>query len=238
MSLFAVNGKVPVAVWCPSRDDVGNGTTTLTDLVGSNNGTLTNMDPATDWVADSGAGGTRALDFDGVNDFVSSPAINVSSISVAAWVYFTTDVSHVFVAKRSNTNYSWEIGRNAGNDQLLFRINNNANVATGGNLNVNNWHHIVGTYNGTTITAFANGYSVGTFTYSTAIASNAVGITLGARANFPGAESFFPLRLDDIRIFHQALDASDVSYLWNSGNGRGRVANQRRRNNTFIGLAF
>ena len=40
--------------WCPSLDDAGNGTTTLTDLSGNgNHGTLTNMDPATDWVADT-----------------------------------------------------------------------------------------------------------------------------------------------------------------------------------------
>ena len=48
MSLYAVNGKEPVAAWIPSLDTAGNGTTTLTDLVGSNNGTLTNMDAATD----------------------------------------------------------------------------------------------------------------------------------------------------------------------------------------------
>ena len=47
MTIYAVNGKEPVAAWIPSLDTAGNGTTTLTDLVGSNNGTLTNMDAAT-----------------------------------------------------------------------------------------------------------------------------------------------------------------------------------------------
>lgn len=233
MSIYAVNGKVPVASWIPSRDTAGNGTTTLNDLVGTNHGTLTGMDAATDWVSDTSAGGVRALDFDGVNDFVSCPSINVASITVSAWVRFTTDVSHVFLAKRSNTAYSWEIGRNAGNDQLMFRINDNTNVATGGNLTLDTWHHVCGTYNATTIVAYLNGISVGTLAYSTAIASNAVGITLGARANFPGAEAFLPLRLDDMRIFNTALNASDVAQLYRNGNGRGVTANS----NTFqIGM--
>ena len=89
MSIFAVNGKVPVAVWCPSRDTLGNGTTTLTDLVGSSNGTLTNMDPATDWVSDTDAGGIRALDFDGSDDFVSlgnTTSLTSTAFSVSFWM--------------------------------------------------------------------------------------------------------------------------------------------------------
>lgn len=87
MSIYAVNGKEPIAAWIPSLDTAGNGTTTLTDLVGSNHGTLTNMDAATDWVADTGAGGVRALDFDGVNDHVvfSPPAFS-STASFSLWV--------------------------------------------------------------------------------------------------------------------------------------------------------
>lgn len=59
--------------WCPSLDTSGNGTTTLTDLSGNgNNGTLTNMDAGTDWVADTDSGGVRALDFDGSNDRIAN----------------------------------------------------------------------------------------------------------------------------------------------------------------------
>lgn len=203
-----------VAWWCPSLDDSGNGTTTLSDLSGNGrNGTLTNMDAATDWVSDTTSGGIRALDFDGTNDFVSCPSVNVAAISVSCWVRFTTDSSQVFMAKRSNTAYSWEIGRNAGNDQVLFRINDNTNAATGGSLPINTWLHVGGTYEGSVITAYVGGVSVGTLSYSTPINSNAVGITLGARANFPGAESFFPLRLDDCRVFNRAITATEMAKL-------------------------
>jgi hypothetical protein len=223
MTKYRVDTKEPSIAWIPSRDTVGNGTTTLTDLVGANNGTLTNMDAATDWVSDNGAGGIRALDFDGLNDYILAPSINYASISISFWAYFTTDASHVFIAKRSNTSYSWEIGRNAGNDQVLVRINDNANVATGGNLTINNWHHIVGTYDGSNIRAYVNGSLVATTAYATAITISSVQTTLAARALFPGAESFFTMRLDDFRIFNQAISLSDVGYLYNSGSGRGII---------------
>lgn len=45
-------------------------------------------------------------------------------------------------------------------------------------------------------------------------------------------------QIDDLRIFSSALDASDIAYLYNSGNGRGRVATTTRRNGNFIGAAW
>ena len=87
----AVNGKTPVSAWVPSRDTAGNSTTTLTDLSsGENNGTLTNMAvPANNWVADTDAGGVRALEFDGSNDYValgSGAALSITGeMAISCW---------------------------------------------------------------------------------------------------------------------------------------------------------
>ena len=52
----------------------GSGATTAADTSGNgNNGTLTNMDPATDWV--NGKFG-KALDFDGSDDYVDATKIS------------------------------------------------------------------------------------------------------------------------------------------------------------------
>jgi hypothetical protein len=61
----AVNGKMPIVAWIPSRDDAGNGTTTLNDL-GNNSvdGSFVGL-PTSAWVANTDAGGVRALDFTG-----------------------------------------------------------------------------------------------------------------------------------------------------------------------------
>jgi hypothetical protein len=84
---MSVLGTAPVAAWCPSLDTAGNGTTTLTDLVGGSNGTLTNMVPASDWTDDGS--GLWSLDFDGSNDYVAlSSGVALGTLhSVSEWVY-------------------------------------------------------------------------------------------------------------------------------------------------------
>jgi hypothetical protein len=73
-----------IAALCPSEDSAGDGTTTLTDFTSVSNGTLTNMDPATDWVTDDGK---SCLDFDGTNDHVitvSTPSAGSKQLGFAA----------------------------------------------------------------------------------------------------------------------------------------------------------
>jgi hypothetical protein len=89
MGLYDVNGKVPVSAWIPSKDDSGNGTTTLNDLVGSNNGTLTNFaltGSTSNWVADTNAGGIRAIDCDITNDFVAVTVASYSDFMLSLWI--------------------------------------------------------------------------------------------------------------------------------------------------------
>jgi hypothetical protein len=81
----------PQGRWCPTLDTVGNGTTTLTDLSGnSRHGTLTDMDPATCWIPDTGHGGVRALDFDGTNDQITYSGTllptNTTAVTLAYWM--------------------------------------------------------------------------------------------------------------------------------------------------------
>jgi hypothetical protein len=74
-----------VGAWMPSMGVTGG---ILRDVSGNeNHGTLTNMDPATDWVTTSKG---LALDFDGSDDFVSLP-VDVLPLtigfSVSFWIY-------------------------------------------------------------------------------------------------------------------------------------------------------
>ena len=62
------------------------------DLSGYNNhGTLTNMDPSTDWVYD---GERWGLDFDGIDDYVTAAALDspfLGPITILTWVHIDTD---------------------------------------------------------------------------------------------------------------------------------------------------
>ena len=98
-----------VGAWMPSFGVTGN---TLKDVSGNgNDGTLTNMDAASDWVATSKG---LALDFDGVNDYVSINAANLyPDLTQATWsfwikfrsfTYFYNQISETVPAP-STTNY-------------------------------------------------------------------------------------------------------------------------------------
>ena len=98
-----------VGAWMPSFGVTGN---TLKDVSGNgNDGTLTNMDAASDWVGTSKG---LALDFDGVNDYVSINAANLyPDLTQATWsfwikfrsfTYFYNQISETVPAP-STTNY-------------------------------------------------------------------------------------------------------------------------------------
>lgn len=239
MTIYAVNGKEPIAAWIPSLDTAGNGTTTLTDLVGSNNGTLTNMDAATDWVSDTSNGGVRALDFDGVNDYVDTSAqlSGTQSMSLSLWFRTTTIVSaqvamigwgEVATAKRI-----W-VGIESGAIWMRF-VGSTASCGSG--LNDGSWHHIAATKpldgtNEDVLIWIDNTLQSPVFGGTPAILDIGTGAIAVGRGFDRGFCQFFG---DDFRVFDATLDASDIAYLYNSGNGRGVVAttpNTRRRRYT------
>jgi hypothetical protein len=242
MSIYAVNGKTPVAAWVPSRDDVGNGTTTLTDLVGSNNGTLTNFalsGTTSNWVADTGAGGIRALALDGIDDDVRTPSFTYGTpFSIAAWVNpDNVSGAKMVLAKKTDgiTNANQSVQFFINNQVVFFRVFSGVDIFIGrttGNIITTGWQHIMGVYSGGTSSAnlsiFRNGSQVdnadsqlGSFS-----AWNDANIitTLGSQNVLQAAGAHFSGRMDDLRLFNAVLDSSDAAYLYDGGTGRGRLA--------------
>jgi hypothetical protein len=241
MSLYAVNGKTPIAAWIPSRDDAGNGTTTLTDLVGSNNGTLTNFaltGSTSNWVADTGAGGIRALDFDGTNDFVTTNAGSIlrngvsNDLTFSLWVNNRETGRSDYLAWKSSDGQQdvgiLQTNQNAATFNRLPPTNANVNIITSstGSVAVNQWSHIVVTKLGTGWSLYINGSLSGTATLNATLSSHTTDVLwLGSNHNAFSPLAGFNLngRLDDIRIFNVALNSTDVADLWNGGNGRGII---------------
>lgn len=243
MTIYAVNGKEPIAAWIPSLDTAGNGTTTLNDLIGSNDGTLTNMDSSTDWVSDTAAGGVRALDFDGSNDYVAladswSNSIGTGDLAISCYVYVRSlGTRQMILAKDAISGRSFGLSINESNGNYssgcihIATIPNGSDYFlkfTGSVLVANSWNHICVSKQSGVWTLWHNGSSVSSSTGSStasensAIQSTGSSLRIGAR-EYSGAEDYFNGRIDDLRVFNVALDSSDVSYLYNSGNGRGRT---------------
>jgi len=228
----SVNGKTPIACWCPSKDTAGNGTTTLTDLAGSNDGTLTNMDAATDWVSDTGSGGVRALDFDGSNDCVRcGTGLNTSlvgAITISGWFKFRNRSSvNGFlgnVAAGGSSGFAFEIGRTA-NKLGWLQNSNTIDAVSSGTITDANWHHIVivrtGSSGSWTITFYIDDASSSHSTSANPVSAASSGqFTIGRYGDFAGGFNASCI-MDDLRVWNQALNSGDVSHLWNSGLGRG-----------------
>jgi hypothetical protein len=240
VTIYAVNGKEPIYAWIPSLDTAGNGTTTLSDLVSNRPGTLTNMDAATDWVADTDAGGVRALDFDGVNDFVGTAGnLTIGTICAVSFWMKVPDFSTTAIILELSDNYNTTSGfliRTGGN-QVVFTYTHTPSIDTtfyvGGTIpgqSVNVWNHYVfvmerGTPSMANLRAFVNGAAATVTQNILTATANTASFSVQPLRMMARFGAAFPRsgRLDDMRMFGQDLVLADAQYLYKNGDGRGRL---------------
>jgi hypothetical protein len=236
-----------VGAWCPSLGPTGLRLHDHSRFV--NWGTLSNMDPATDWVV---SGGQYSLDFDGTNDRVTtsseaeslydfSDATSKFTISLWAQDRSSTARSSTVLAKGTGASADggWyiDLGQDSngtdatqGSAAVYFGSGRWTGVNFSWAANVIQHLAIVVdmTLSGTgRVEAYVNGAKTGTkFSQLplTAIAANNNPITIGNTTtnNLP-----FDGQVDDIRIYNRALSANDIRQLYLIG--RGGMYERRRR---------
>lgn len=207
-----------VGAWCPSLGATGG---TLWDWSGyCNHGTLTNMDPASDWVV---SGGQRALDFDGTNDYVDIGDRQLftatSDFTLCAWVKWdgTTGNNPILNKAGTNGNREWQltidtsqandlgflIGNTSGSWSTLHRVGSTWGGA-------NEWHHIVGRLSGSNVEIFIDGEPAGS---SSTYSGGGIKDTSNAIEFGRSLSEYFPGQLDDIRIYNRALSPQEIRVL-------------------------
>lgn len=209
-----------VGAWCPSVS--GWGGTMLRDLSGrGNHGTLTNMDPATDWVVSEGK---QALDFDGVND-----QINISNLTVP---HHYTIAFWVVAASLSGISGNRGLFRDASTGLWLNQItgrywgrHNGIDVAdssTGPVATVGKLENIVRTWDGTQARLFFNGTQHTSVSVTTTTAWSLS--VIGAQLN-----EFWSGNIYDVRLHNRALSDQEIRDLYNGGPGYGLRPERKRR---------
>lgn len=219
-----------VGWWSPSQDDTGNGTTTLHDLSGNgNHGTLTNMDAATDWVTDTSNGGVRALDFDGVDDYVDLSSYTsllpggTNLFTIASWImaYSTTAYGGILSRNYGNTNlYVWEGGR------CYFEVNGSSSRVFNSTALGGVWHHIIAEYSNDTLALYIDGVFSSSINKTTTLPSQTA--LYLARRDMYGIQTLTG-RLDDIRIYNRVLTPDEITLLASSRVPVESSLNSRRR---------
>lgn len=203
-----------VGAWCPSVS--GWGGNLLRDLSGNgNHGTLTTMDPPTDWVV---SGGRHALDFDGVDDVVTvsdSGSLDITTqITMSGWVNVVSSLVdyHAIFEKARSTSYGF-FTVYAGGNQIRAIINIGGarrDISRDITTSRATWNHYAATYDGMFVRLFENGNEIfNTSSWTGAIGTDSSSLSIGKMVGLAGPNS----QMDDIRIYNRALTESELKLL-------------------------
>lgn len=162
-----------------------------------------------------------ALQFDGVNDYVqiahSSDINPTQAITVSVWARSTNatfNKRYSFVSKRN----AYLLGPGAdGTTKITFQLYigggwRSVTYATG--VDLTQWHHYVGTYDGSTIRLYVDGVQVASTPRTGAINADSGNLMLGRD---DGYSRYFKGALDDVRIYSAALSSGNIEELYQQG---------------------
>jgi len=226
----------PISWW-----RMGDGDTypTLIDRgSGNNNGTMTNM-TTTSIVDDVPLYSNKSFTFDGTDDFIGVGTTSLgitNSISVSAWVKIPTtntggpapNIQEIICEDTTGG-----VGRNwalfwrhlsASNKNFYFNVfhtdgSSTSVQSTGIVPNDNQWHHVMGTFDGTTnvngLKLYVDGTLFQTTAGSTGIRStSSVEPSIGSLTN--GSSWFFEGNIDEVVVW-DSDQSTNVSTIYNNG---------------------
>ena len=88
------------------------------------------------------------------------------------------------------------------------------NVASDGTLTDTDWHHLAGTFDGTTGRLYLDGVATGTPDTSGSLVTNNLNLYIGRNTDPDVATTYFNGLIDDVRIYNRALSAQEVKQLY------------------------
>jgi hypothetical protein len=147
---------------------------------------------------------------------------NLSNWTMEVWHYYTGTetggapciLTELYPGSVGRINYS--LGNNNGGFSSGF-FDGGWRVTDGYSLTPNNWYHIVGTYDATTLNLYVNNVLVDTEYYTENPVSSQGGIRLMTRWDLP---DYWGGRLATVDIYDKALSNSQVTSKWNLTKSR------------------
>jgi Concanavalin A-like lectin/glucanases superfamily/Domain of unknown function (DUF2341)/Fibrinogen beta and gamma chains, C-terminal globular domain len=220
---YDYNGGKPVGWW---RFNEGEGIITRDNSGNGNTGTLTTMDPATDWLDGANCKFEGCLDFDGTSDYINIPDNDVldfgaGDFSLALWFKEDGGTNEMFLSKEAGQPlYRLHINSNS---QIRYVIRDTAGNENNGSgdkiINDNVWHHVVATFDRDSVAIiYVDGFVDGT---PESIASTTGDISSGGSLQIgvlTTDTALFNGLLDDVRIYNYVLTATQVQEVMNYGS--------------------
>ncbi len=197
------------------------------DIKDSNHGTLVNGATFTQGMVG------QAFSFDGIDDYVDigtpSNLNTLSSITLDAWVHrlgpgvgnfpeFNVIVGKAGLSGQS-TSDGWYLRWIDGMPEFaIVASDNSINQAVGSVLPNGVWHHIAGTFDGSTrvMRLYVNGDLVVEKIITGGLPINSVPVRIGLSSN-PFAPEPFNGMIDEVEIYGRALSQSEIQTIFNAG---------------------
>lgn len=165
--------------------------------------------------------------FNGSTGFVSVPfnsSLNPSTFSVSMWVNLSDSapagsycLASAFVV---NVAKGWALYQLSGGTTLAFQVADGTNYnesSASSAIGTGSWHHVCGTYDGTTARLYIDG--VLSQSFASGFSANTSGQTLISELNFNGTPSdFFHGFIDEFSVHSGALSAQQIAGLYTAGN--------------------
>ena len=157
----------------------------------------------------------NALFFDGVNDAVrveDSGSLDLTAgMTLEAWVRPESLVAwDTVIMKEQPTTLAYALYSNSNTNIPVTEAHIGGAVrraSGGGQIPLNAWTHLAGTYDGGAIRMFVNGVLVGQSGRTGPIATSTSPLRIGGNAIWP---EWFHGQIDDVRIYNRALTATEI----------------------------
>jgi len=163
-----------------------------------------------------------ALEFDGVDDYVSVPdsdSLDITdAITIEAWVYreFEDNNVHEVVCKGSDSGHKGYRLDFAG-PRVRFRLGNGSDwigVESLSEISPKTWYHVVGTYDGSIIKIYVNGEEENSIVMEGTVQSSSFSVFLGQYV--VNGIYLFDGKIDEVCIWERALSPTEVQILYNN----------------------
>jgi hypothetical protein len=215
ISIFGAATRADALILAHWSMDAGAGST-LADVSG--NGNSGTIDGGATWVA--GRFGS-ALAFNGSSqwvDFSTSTAIKTLSgaFSVETWIKagpqsgqaLVVDEQHGFIDSTG-----WALQTSGNSLQFVLGTGTGFQVVSSGDIFDDQWHQVVGTFDGSSINIYVDGVLDNQTAYAGPWVSSGRDLEMG-RHRGAGPGRYFDGAIDDTAIWDSALSASDINGLY------------------------
>ena len=156
-----------------------------------------------------------AMAFDGADDVLLGPALNVTdqALSVSAWVRADafTGTDYIVSKQTAGSAPIYELGVNGGTGQAVatLRIGGSPVVVQGGAVTPGTWHHLAVTWDGANVDLYVDGAPVAATTATGSLAGDAsTDVAIGNRT---AATTGFDGLIEHVEITHDPLTAADAA---------------------------